>query len=202
MQRLERRYGDQLQGDAKDFISFAVDGAKRMQALINDLLAYSRVGTKGKPFELISLDEVAEKAINNLKIAIEENHATISVHQLPTIYGDSTQLIQLFQNLIANAIKFHAERSPEIIIREERYDGVWRVSVADNGIGIDPQYAERIFLIFQRLHTREEYSGTGIGLAICKRIIERHGGRIWVDSTPGKGSTFYFTFPIEAGVVV
>jgi len=202
MQLLERRYGDQLQGDAKDFISFAVDGAKRMQALINDLLAYSRVGTKGKPFELISLDQVAEKAINNLKIAIEENRATISVHQLPTIYGDSTQLIQLFQNLIANAIKFHAERSPEITIREERYDGVWRVSVADNGIGIDPQYAERIFLIFQRLHTREEYSGTGIGLALCKRIIERHGGRIWVDSTPGKGSTFYFTFPIEAGVAV
>lgn len=197
LQLLERRYRDHLDQDAKDFITFAVDGAKRMQALINDLLAYSRVGTRGKEFQPVQLDEIMLQARNNLKIAIEEQEAEIACDSLPVVQGDDTQLIQLFQNLIGNAIKFHGEQKPRIQIQKERHNGHWKFSVSDNGIGIDPQYAERIFLIFQRLHNRDEYPGTGIGLAICKRIIERHGGRIWVDSRLGDGCTFYFTLPVD-----
>jgi signal transduction histidine kinase len=196
LQLLERRYRDHLDQDARDFINFAVDGAKRMQALINDLLAYSRVGTRGKEFQPVPLDEIMLQARNNLKIAIEEQEAEIACDSLPVVQGDDTQLIQLFQNLIGNAIKFHGEQKPRIQIQKERHNGDWKFSVSDNGIGIDPQYAERIFLIFQRLHNRDEYPGTGIGLAICKRIVERHGGRIWVDSRLGDGCTFYFTLPV------
>lgn len=196
LQLLERRYRDRLDQDAKEFIAFAVDGAKRMQSLINDLLAYSRVGTRGKEFRPVELDEIMLQVRNNLKIAIQEQAAEVACDPLPQVQGDDTQLLQLFQNLVGNAIKFHGEQKPRIRIQAERYNGAWQFSVRDNGIGIDPQYAERIFLIFQRLHNRDEYPGTGIGLAICKRIVERHGGRIWVDSQPGEGSTFYFTLPV------
>ncbi len=197
LQLLERRYRDHLDQDAKEFIAFAVDGAKRMQSLINDLLAYSRVGTRGKEFELVHLDEILGQAQKNLKIAIQEQNASISSSDsLPCVKGDDTQLTQLFQNLIGNAIKFHGDHAPQIQIHKQRHNGHWQISVSDNGIGIDSQYAERIFLIFQRLHNRDEYPGTGIGLAICKRIVERHGGRIWVESQVGDGSTFHFTLPV------
>jgi signal transduction histidine kinase len=197
LQLLERRYREQLSDDARDFIDFAVDGAKRMQALIDDLLAYSRVGTRGKPFTPVALDQVVEHAVSNLGIALRETQATVVYGELPVVEGDSTQLVQLFQNLIGNALKFHSNQPPRIRIIDCRQNGMAEISVADNGIGIDPDYAERIFLIFQRLHTREEYPGNGIGLAICKRIIERHGGKIWVDSKPGSGSTFHFTLPVH-----
>ncbi len=197
MQLLERRYGGQLQGDAKDFIYFAVDGAKRMQALINDLLAYSRVGTRGQPFDEVDLCKIVERAQENLRVAIDESQAQIICNRLPTVSGDEMQLTQVFQNLIGNAIKFRGDCAPQVRISETRENGMWHIWIADNGIGIDPQYNERIFQIFQRLHTRDEYPGNGIGLAICKRIIERHGGTIWVNGKPGEGSTFHFTIPAK-----
>ncbi len=197
LQLLERRYGPQLDSDAKEFIYYAVDGAIRMQTLINDLLEYSRVGTRGKPFEEINLNEIIAHVKSNLDVAIKENNAVIKVKRLPKIYGDGTQLTQVFQNLIGNAIKFHADKSPEINISSIRKNGDYEILVQDNGIGIDPQYKEKIFLIFQRLHTREEYPGTGIGLAICKRIVERHGGMIWVESQAGEGATFHFSIPAK-----
>ncbi|HXG31270.1 MAG TPA: ATP-binding protein, partial [Thermodesulfobacteriota bacterium] len=199
MQLLERRYKDKLDNDAKEFISYAVDGSKRMQRLINDLLMYSRVGTRGKPFEQTDCNTVLDKALNNLKIAIEERKALVTHDPLPTVMGDPTQLIQLFQNLIGNAIKFCNGRRPEVHIGVESKSGDWLFSVRDNGIGIAPEYFERIFVIFQRLHNKEEYSGTGIGLAVCKKIVERHGGRIWVESELGKGTTFCFTIPVIGG---
>ena len=199
MQLLERRYGEHLHGDAKDFIYFAVDGAKRMQALINDLLAYSRVGTRGKPFDEVDLCKIVEHAQENLRIAIDESRAQIICNQLPTVSGDEMQLTQVFQNLIGNAIKFRGDCPPQVRISETRENGMWHIWIADNGIGIDPQYSERIFQIFQRLHTRDEYPGNGIGLAICKRIIERHGGNIWVNGKLGEGSTFHFTIPAKDG---
>jgi len=197
VQLLERRYKGKLDDDADEFINYAVDGAKRMQVLINDLLQYSRVNTKGKPFEPLELGKIFEVATANLKIAIEESKAEITHDDLPTISGDPSQLAQLMQNLIANALKFRGETAPRIHIGIEQYEGMWKISVKDNGIGIDPEYRERIFIIFQRLHGREEYEGTGIGLAVCKRIVERHGGEIWVESEPGEGATFYFTFPVN-----
>jgi len=197
LQLLDRRYGAQLDKDAKDFIYYAVDGAKRMQSLILDLLEYSRVGTRGKSFEKIDLNEVMLQAKINLKIAIKENKANIICDRLPVVCGDDTQLIQVFQNLIGNAIKFHGENSPEIYISSTRKNGTYEITVKDNGIGIDPKYTERIFLIFQRLHNREDYPGTGIGLAICKRIIERHGGSIGVESKIGEGSAFHFSIPVK-----
>jgi signal transduction histidine kinase len=195
LQLLERRYSQQLDSNAKDFIHYAVDGAVRMQALINDLLEYSRVGTRGKPFEEIDLNKIVALAKNNLNIAIKEHKAKIRCAKLPLIFGDDTQLTQVFQNLIGNAIKFHTEKSPEITITSVRKNGNYEIMVKDNGIGIDPQYKEKIFLIFQRLHNREDYPGTGIGLAICKRIVERHGGSIWVESKAGEGATFIFSIP-------
>ena len=198
LQLLERRYKDQLDKEALEFIGFAVDGAKRMQALINDLLAYSRVGTRGTPFTQVDCQELLSHVLENLKLAIEESRAEIICEELPIVIGDKTQLGQVFQNLIANAIKFHGTEAPRITIGAERQERQWLFWVADNGIGIDPQYAGRIFLIFQRLHTRNEYPGTGIGLAICKRIVERHAGRIWMESDPASGkpgTTFFFTIP-------
>ena len=195
VQLLAKRYRGKLDSDADEFIEFAVDGAKRMRRLINDLLEYSRVGTRGKPFAAVDADDVVVEALANLAAAAAENNAEITRDDLPSVTGDRTQLAQLFQNLIGNAIKFHGDRPPRVHVSAERNGKEWTFSVRDNGIGIDPKYAGQIFVIFRRLHTPAEYSGTGIGLAVCKRIVERHEGRIWFESTPGKGTTFSFTIP-------
>jgi PAS domain S-box-containing protein len=197
MQLLAKRYQGKLDRDADEFIGFAVDGAKRMQTLINDLLTFSRVGTRGRPLVSISCEEVVQEALSNLEISIQESGARITHEELPEVKGDLTQLVQLFQNLLSNAIKFHGSESPCIHVGVRREENNWLFNVCDNGIGIDPKFADRIFVIFQRLHNREAYPGTGIGLAICKRIVQRHGGRIWVESRPGNGATFYFTIPIK-----
>jgi PAS domain S-box-containing protein len=198
-QMLARRYKGKLDEDADEFIAYAVDGATRMQALINDLLAYSRVGTRGRPFEVVDTATLVDQVSADLSVAIGEADATITRGSLPQVMGDPLQLGQLFQNLVSNAIKFRGEIRPEVRITADREGAAWRFAVQDNGIGIDPAYAERIFVIFQRLHTRAEYPGTGIGLAICKKIVERHGGRIWVESQPGAGTAFYFTIPARGG---
>lgn len=194
-QLLQRRYAAKLDGDAHEFIGFAVEGARRMQSLINDLLLYSRVGTKGKPFTAVSLEQVFADAVANLTVSIEEAKAEISHDPLPVVQGDGIQLLQLLQNLLGNALKFRRETPVRIHLGARREDDHWLFSVTDNGIGIEPQYAERIFMIFQRLHTREQYPGTGIGLSVCKKIVERHGGRIWVEPAPASGSVFKFTVP-------
>jgi PAS domain S-box-containing protein len=194
-QLLTRRYNDKLQGDAQEFMHYIVDGAARMKQLIEDLLAYSRVGTKGKEFKPVSLEAPLKKAIGNLRAAIEESSAAVTWDPLPTVDADETQLAQLFQNLMGNALKFRGASVPRIHVAAADRDGEWQLTVADNGIGIEPQYFERIFMLFQRLHTMGEYPGTGIGLAICKKVVERHGGRIWVSSAPGEGSQFHFTLP-------
>jgi PAS domain S-box-containing protein len=190
---LARRYKGKLDSDADEFISFAVDGARRMQRLIQDLLAYSRVATKGNDLLRTSSEEALRRALMNLRGAIEESSALLTHDPLPTVMADERQLIQVFQNLIGNAIKYQNPGVPRIHISAARNaDKKWTFSVKDNGLGIDPQYFEKIFVIFQRLHKRDEFSGTGIGLAICKRIVERHGGTISVESQLGHGSTFTF----------
>jgi len=194
-QLLAERYASQLDADARDFIAFAVDGAVRMQALIQDLLAYSRVGTRGSVLAPVDCNEALRRAVSNLRISIAENAALVSHEELPVIQADASQLVQLFQNLIGNGIKFRGVNQPRVHVSAVWQAGYWTFSVRDNGIGIEAQYAERIFEIFQRLHRREEYPGTGIGLAVCKKIVERHGGKIGVESEPGKGSTFFFSIP-------
>ncbi len=196
-QLLARRYKGKLEPDADEFIEFAVDGCNRMMGMIQALLVYSRVGTRGKDFEPVNCEDVFDKALSNLQVAIEEKGAEVTHDPLPTVPGDDTQLLQLFQNLIGNAIKFCDEEQPRVHVSATEHDEDWLFSFSDNGIGIDPQFKERIFVIFQRLHGKGEYKGTGIGLAVCKRIVERHGGRIWVKSEPGKGATFCFTIPKE-----
>ena len=195
LQLLEHRYRDRLDRDANDFINFAVDGAKRMQNLINDLLLYSRVGTRGKKFEITNSDEILNQALSDLKLLIDDSGAKITYDPLPKVNADNVQVGQLFQNLIGNAIKFHNEEPPKVHITAENLEKDWLFSIADNGIGIDPKYSDRAFMIFQRLHNKNDYPGTGIGLAICKRIVERHKGKIWLKSKPGEGTTFYFTIP-------
>jgi PAS domain S-box-containing protein len=197
LQLLERRYKDKLDGDALEFINYAVDGSNRMKTLINDLLAYSRVGTRGKEFILTDCEELLARVLANLQASLEENKARLTHDPLPRVMADDAQLESLFQNLIGNAIKFHGKKNPRIHVGVKKDEKKWVFSVSDNGIGIDPQYFERIFIIFQRLHNREDYPGTGIGLAISKRIVERHGGRIWIESRPEMGSTFFFTLPIR-----
>lgn len=197
VQLLEMRYGDRLDTDAKDFIGFAVDGVSLMQTLIDDVLVYSKVDTQGSEFTVTDAGIPLQQALTNLQRRIQETQAKINVVDiLPTLRADNTQLMQLFQNLILNALKFRSSAPPEIEIRVERQEDEWLFAIQDNGIGIDPQFSERIFVIFQRLHTRDEYPGTGMGLAICKKIIECHRGKIWVESELGAGSTFYFTIPV------
>ena len=230
LQLLERRYQGKLDADADEFIGYAVDGAVRMQALIQALLSYARVSSHGQQFELVQCDRILQDALSNLHVAITESNAVITSEPLPEVWGDATQLIQLFQNLIANAIKFRREIPPNIRIRVQHLGSTaaskdfrapnttnniaatpsaWQISVADNGIGIEAQYLDRIFVIFQRLHPRINYTGTGIGLAICKKIVERHGGKIWVESTSeagassshdDRGSVFSFIIP-EVGSI-
>ena len=192
-QLLSRRYRGKLDADADEFIHYAVDGATRMQTLINDLLAYSRIGSRTKPFESVNLNSVLQRALANLHVAIEESHAKIVHDELPNTYGDITQLTQLFQNLIGNAVKFRGDLPPEIQVKVSDADKYWCFEVRDNGIGIAPEFFERIFVIFQRLHNKEDYPGTGIGLSICKKIVERHGGQIEVKSERGQGTAFIFT---------
>ncbi len=193
-QLLARQYGDKLDSKAKEYIMFAVDGARRMYDLINGLLSYSRIHTRGKVFTRVNLNRVMENVIKNLSLTIEERDGVINTGNLPVIAGDESQMIQLFQNFVVNGLKFNINR-PEINVVATEESTHYKISIRDNGIGIEPQYFGRIFQIFQRLHPGAEYEGTGIGLAICKRIVERHGGAIWVESEPGKGSEFIFTIP-------
>ncbi|ELZ24549.1 multi-sensor signal transduction histidine kinase [Haloterrigena salina JCM 13891] len=199
LQLLEQRYGDDLDAEAKEFIEFAVDGADRMREMVDALLEYSQVSTRGNDFETVDCEAVLEQATGNLQMAIEEHEATVTSDELPTVSGDERQLIQLFQNLLDNAITYAGDAPPTVHVSAERRDGEWLFSVRDEGIGIDPEKTEDIFEVFNRLHTPDEYGGTGIGLAICKRIVTTHDGRIWVESDPGEGTTFFFTIPDGAG---
>jgi PAS domain S-box-containing protein len=194
-QLLGQRYKGQLDADADEFIGYAVDGARRMQALVNDLLYYSRVGTRGKELVAVDFEQVLQMVLTNLQARLEESGGQVTHDPLPTVMGDETQLWQVLQNLVGNALKFHSSEPPRVHVSAQEIEGEWRFSVRDNGIGIEPQFAKRIFLVFQRLHSRAEYPGTGLGLAIAKKILERQGGRIWMESEPGKGSTFYFSLP-------
>jgi len=198
-QLVMRRYNDKLDKDAREFMNYVVDGAARMKQLLEDLLAYSRVGTRGKEFAPLEMEAVVRRAVTNLRAAIEEASATVTWEALPRLEGDDLQLSQLFQNLIGNALKFRSASVPRVTISAAEKADDWEIVVQDNGIGIEPQYYERIFMVFQRLHNKAEYPGTGIGLAICKKVVERHGGRIWVESKPGEGSAFHFTLPKERG---
>lgn len=195
---LQQFHKDGLDEEGQQFVTYAVDGAKRMQALINSLLDFSRVRTHGKPFEPTDINDIVRTATENLAAQIRESGAEIHVTDLPKLNGDSSQLTQLFQNLMSNAIKFQQDGiQPKIVIHAELQSDEWVFSLNDNGIGIESRFFERIFTVFQRLHTREEYTGTGIGLAICKKVVERHHGRIWLESENGTGSTFFFTIPQE-----
>ena len=196
-QLLAERYQGKLDENADKYIHYAVDGALRMQTLVQDLLAFSRAGRQGTDFKRVECTALLKTVCENLKTAILESGAQIEYGQLPTVWADGSQMGQVFQNLIGNAIKFHGPAKPLIRIAAVKKDREWIFSVADNGIGIAPQHAEIIFVIFKRLHTRAEYPGSGIGLAICQKILERHGGRIWVESKPGEGSTFKFALPVR-----
>jgi hypothetical protein len=198
LQLLERRYKDKLDSDAEDFINFAVDGAQRMHKLISDLVSYSRVTTRANAFEPTDFNEVLERAMASANESVRASGAIITRDPLPTLIADASQVEQLFRHLIDNALKFQNGHRPRVHIGAEERDGEWVFFVEDNGIGIDPQLTDQVFAVFQRLNGREEYPGTGIGLAICRRIVERRGGRIWVKSEPGKGSRFYFTMPQRA----
>ncbi len=189
------RYKGRLDADADEFIGYIVDGAIRMQGLINDLLTYSRLGRLGQPFAPTDCAKICETTCMNLRAAIEEAGAAVTAGPLPVVMADAIQLVRLFQNLIGNAIKFRRDSPVRVHVGAEQQGDKWLFWIQDNGIGIEPQYLERIFLIFQRLHNRHDYPGSGIGLAIAKKIVERHGGRIWVESERGRGSTFYFTLP-------
>ena len=194
-QLLERRYKDKLDSDADDFIGYIVENAKRMKQLIDDLLEYSRVKSQLAEFENVDLEKIFDLVVNNLSMTISENNVDVTHKPLPMIFADQNQMLQVFQNLITNAIKFQGKKSPEIKISAQKGQKEWTFSVTDNGIGIKPEHQKQIFDVFKRLHTRDEYPGTGIGLSIVQKIITHHGGRIWVESELGKGSTFYFTIP-------
>jgi len=192
---LKRRYHGKLDAKADEFIDFTIEGTSRMEKLLRDLLEYSRIGSKKKPYRELALGSLLDQALQNLKSNIDASGAEVKAHDLPSIWVDDTLMIQLFQNLVGNAIKFSGNKAPVIEIFSKKREKDWVISIRDNGIGIDPQYADQIFIIFNRLHQENEYLGTGLGLAICKKIMERHEGNIWVDSVPGKGSTFSFSLP-------
>ena len=190
---LENRLKENIDADTQSYLKFILSATERMRNLINELLKYSRVTIQNKKFETINIEQIVTNALSNLELMVQESKAEIIRKPLPKIKGDETQLLQLFQNLISNALKYRNSMPPEIQIGAQKENYKWVFYVKDNGIGIDPKYSEKIFVIFQRLHSRSEFSGTGIGLAICKKIVEQHNGKIWVESAPGEGSTFYFT---------
>jgi light-regulated signal transduction histidine kinase (bacteriophytochrome) len=192
---LARRYKGKLDAKADEFISYIVEGVQRLQILIKDLLEYSQIETKAKNIKPTDCSFIVEEAMSNLKTAMDESNAVVTYNKLPTIMSDPQQIISLFQNLIDNAIKFRSNKAPRVRISADRKGNEWIFSIRDNGIGIDPENFEKIFVMFQRLHGSADFPGTGIGLSICKKIIERHGGRIWVESEPGKGATFFFVIP-------
>ena len=194
-QLLAERYQGKLDANADKYIHYAVDGALRMQTLVQDLLAFSRVGRNGRHARLVDINEILRMVIGNLQAVIRETNAQLECNSLPSVVADQTQMLQLFQNLVGNALKFRGADIPRISIAATKTGEEWLFSVADNGIGIGPEHAETVFVIFKRLHTHAEYPGSGIGLAICKKIVEQHGGCIWVESQPGQGSTFKFTLP-------
>jgi light-regulated signal transduction histidine kinase (bacteriophytochrome) len=203
VQLLQQRYEGQLDERADQYIEFAVDGARRMQQLISDLLAFSRVGRNTDRFEVLPMADCVTDALDNLEPAMVECTAQVDLGHLPDVYGDRALLVSLWQNLIANSVKFHSEAAAaEIVIDASlgRGEREWHFSIADNGIGIEPRFAEKIFLIFQRLHGRDAYPGTGIGLALCQKIVEFHGGRIWLDTTYGEGTRICFTLPVVGKV--
>lgn len=190
---LMKKHGDELGPESARYVNSAIEGAKRMRQLVDDLLAYSRIESKQNARSLVDLNEVAANVLCGLQMAIEEANARVEIEVLPTVYTDAAQMTQVLQNLIGNAIKFRGPSPPHVSVSVRRRSGEWLISVKDNGIGIDPGHQGDLFMMFHRLHGRHEYEGTGIGLAICKKIVERHGGRIWFDSTVGKGTTFHFT---------
>ena len=192
---VDRRYGDELDEDAGEFIEYAVDGADRMREMIDGLLAFSRVETQGQPFEPLELDDVLADVRRDLEFQIDEHDAEITAASLPRVDGDGNQLRQVFQNLLSNAIEYAGDEPPRVEISSHRAGDRWVISVADEGIGIDPSDAEHVFGLFNRLHAVDEHAGSGIGLALCRRIVERHGGELWVDSEPGEGATFSVTLP-------
>lgn len=193
---LQRRFHEKLGPEAEKFIGVAADGANRMRGLIQDLLTFSRVGSQAHAMQTIELEKIVSDVLKSLAIAIAESGAQVICSSLPKVTGDATQLTQLFQNLIANAIKFRGVEAPQVRIAARADGDVWHLEVSDQGIGIDPKFFDQLFTVFRRLHTRSEYPGTGIGLAVCKKVVERHGGRIWIESAPGKGTTFHFTIPV------
>jgi PAS domain S-box-containing protein len=199
VQLLARRYKGKLDADADEFIQYAVDGASRMRVLIQDLLDLARIHSRGDTLVPVSLEEILAETLQGLQAVLAESGAAVTHGPLPVVYADPVQMRQLFSNFIGNALKFRGTDPPAVHVQAERQGAGWSVSIRDNGIGIEPQYLERIFIVFQRLHGRDEYPGTGIGLALCKRIVERHGGRIWVESEPGRGSAFFFTLPKAPG---
>ena len=199
-QLLKRRYVGQLDAEANEYIDYAVDGVKRMQTLIQDLLAYARLSTHGRGFQVADLNFLIRQVSANLAAQVEEAGATLTVGELPDLRVDASQIVQVFQNLVSNALKFRRPTVPLVVsISANREGDFWQFTVSDNGIGIDPQYSGRIFEVFQRLHTRDQYPGNGIGLAICKKVVERHHGRIWFESILGEGASFHFTLPVNLG---
>jgi light-regulated signal transduction histidine kinase (bacteriophytochrome) len=195
MTLLKREFGDTLDPNAREYVDLSIDSAKRMQSLIRDLLEFSRVGTRGQERAKVDLAAALEHARKNLSVAIDEANAVITYETMPIVSADAGEIVKLFQDLIENAIKFRGQRRPEVVIGAKKRRNEWEISIRDNGIGIEKQNFDRIFLLFQRLHSRVQYEGTGVGLAICKKIVERHGGRIWIESEVGVGTTIYFTIP-------
>ncbi len=196
-QLLQRSMPDDTDAESNEWLGYVVEGGQRMQSLIRDLLEYSEIGYQSRPFQSVKLERVVQLVLSNLRASVQDTQAEITYDELPTVVGDKPQFAQLLQNLISNAIKFHDKPPPKIHLAAELQDGEWLISVRDRGIGIAPEFYSRIFEFFRRLHNRDRFPGTGIGLAICKRVVERHGGRIWVESTPGEGSTFFFTLPVR-----